>query len=82
MNDTVSSRFSDGQSKDSFNTHMHADTWVSLECVAYHIVVGLTDDSGVKTFGGAFQCSRLWLVWRLVYTERKESKNNSKTSWT
>ncbi len=40
-------------------THAHR---VSREYDAHHVVVGLTDDGGVKAFGGAFQCPRLWLV--------------------
>lgn len=30
MNDTVSYSFIDGQSKDSFDTHMHADTYAEF----------------------------------------------------
>lgn len=39
---------------------------------AHHVVVGLTDDGGVETFGGAFQRGRLWFIWRLICEESKK----------
>lgn len=43
--------------EDRLDSHSHTHTGD-----AHHVVVGLTDDSGVEPFGGAFQGARLWLV--------------------
>lgn len=43
--------------------------------VSHHVVVGLSNDGGVKYFGGTSNGWRPWLVWSLVYLEENtESK--------